>query len=63
VDLTPPPRGQSNTYKSGWNGGWQGWLMKGSLLGSSRSLREAQHFRVDLFVGSAKIASGEFSEP
>jgi hypothetical protein len=57
VELESPQPGQANTFKSGWNGGLQGWLMKNSLLG----VHLQDNFRVDLLVGSKKISSGEFS--
>lgn len=59
VELDSPELGQANTYKSGWNGGLQGWLTNSSLLGLG--LRLQDNFRVDLFAGPTKIASGEFS--
>ena len=59
-DLETPDHGETNTSRGGWNGGSQGWLMKKSLLVSS-SLLQQNYFRVELYVGATKIASGEFS--
>ena len=59
-DLDTPDPGQINTSRGGWNGGTQGWLMRNSLLLTS-GLSPQNYFRVDLYTGTVKIASGEFS--